>query len=97
MAGLANASYTATPMKKRFTMSPTSTSVPINGANATVNFLQNVSTAVTTSRAWLRSLVSRRGTNVAVVALSNKNAQVIWALLAVDPRLLRVPLESLLR
>jgi hypothetical protein len=46
----------------------------------------NMSTAVTTSRAWLRSLMSRRGTNVAAVALANKMPRVIWALLAHDRR-----------
>ncbi|MGB8480324.1 MAG: IS110 family transposase [Acidobacteriaceae bacterium] len=33
---------------------------------------------------WLQSLVLRRGANVAAVALANKNARVIWALLAHD-------------
>jgi transposase len=31
---------------------------------------------------WLARLVARRGPNVAAVALANKNARVIWALLA---------------
>jgi transposase len=35
-------------------------------------------------KAWLQTLVSRRGKNVAAVALANKNARVIWALLAKD-------------
>ncbi|MGB6103949.1 MAG: IS110 family transposase [Pusillimonas sp.] len=33
---------------------------------------------------WLNRLLQRRNTNVAVVALANKNARVIWALLAHD-------------
>lgn len=31
---------------------------------------------------WLRQLISRRNKNVAAVALANKNARTIWALLA---------------
>jgi transposase len=42
--------------------------------------------STTQSRNWLQSVVSRRGTNVAAVALANKNARVIWALLAHDRR-----------
>jgi transposase len=33
---------------------------------------------------WLCALIHRKGTNVAAVALANKNARVIWALLARD-------------
>lgn len=33
---------------------------------------------------WLRKLMSRRNKNVVAVALANKNARVIWALLAKD-------------
>jgi transposase len=31
---------------------------------------------------WLQALLARRGSNVAAVALANKNARMIWALLA---------------
>lgn len=31
---------------------------------------------------WLQALVARRGKNKAAVALANKNARIIWALLA---------------
>jgi transposase len=31
---------------------------------------------------WLQSLVVRRGKNKAAVALANKNARIIWALLS---------------
>jgi transposase len=31
---------------------------------------------------WLANLMSRRHQNVAAVALANKNARIIWALLA---------------
>ena len=33
---------------------------------------------------WLCALTHRKGTHVAAVALANKNARVIWALLARD-------------
>ena len=33
---------------------------------------------------WLRKLMARRNKNVAAVALANKNARTIWALLAHD-------------
>jgi transposase len=33
---------------------------------------------------WLCALKRRRGTHVAAVAFANKNARVIWALLARD-------------
>jgi transposase len=35
---------------------------------------------------WLRRLVSRRNKNVAAVALANKNARIVWALLAKNER-----------
>ena len=31
---------------------------------------------------WLQQLLARRGTQVAAVALANKNARILWALLA---------------
>ncbi len=40
--------------------------------------------ASTQQRSWLQALVLRRNKNVAAVALANKNARVIWALLAQD-------------
>ena len=33
---------------------------------------------------WIRKLMARRNKNVAAVALANKNARIIWALLAKD-------------
>ncbi len=33
---------------------------------------------------WLARLIDRRHTNVAAVALANKNARIVWALLAHD-------------
>jgi len=36
------------------------------------------------SCSWLDSMVSRRNKNIAAVALANKNARIVWALLAHD-------------
>jgi transposase len=36
------------------------------------------------SGSWLGRLLKRRNANVAAVALANKNARIIWALLAGD-------------
>jgi transposase len=36
------------------------------------------------SKGWLSSLVQRRNPNIATVALANKNARIVWALLAHD-------------
>jgi poly-gamma-glutamate capsule biosynthesis protein CapA/YwtB (metallophosphatase superfamily) len=33
---------------------------------------------------WVKGIVSRRNKNVAAVALANKNARIVWALLAHD-------------
>ncbi|MGH8425533.1 MAG: IS110 family transposase, partial [Pseudomonas fluorescens] len=33
---------------------------------------------------WLSRLIKRRNTNVAAVAVANKNARIIWALLSSD-------------
>ena len=33
---------------------------------------------------WMRKLIDRRNKNVAAVALANKNARIVWALLAHD-------------
>ena len=33
---------------------------------------------------WLRALIARRGKNRVAVALANKNARIVWALLAHD-------------
>lgn len=52
----------------------------IHGARAVIRFAE--------SRAepdgWLRKLMARRNKNVAAVALANKNARIVWALLAND-------------
>lgn len=36
------------------------------------------------SNSWLTRLLTRRHKNVATVALANKNARIVWALLAHD-------------
>jgi len=50
----------------------------VHGARAVVRFAETKAKA----DPWLRSLVGRRHSNVATVALANKNARVVWALLA---------------
>ncbi len=52
----------------------------IHGARAVIRFAEHKSAP----GSWLRSLMARRNTNVATVALANKNARMIWALLAHD-------------
>ncbi|MBB5201855.1 hypothetical protein HNR39_003713 [Glaciimonas immobilis] len=48
----------------------------IHGARAVIRFADNKPSAT-----WLNNLFSRRNKNVAAVALANKNARVVWALL----------------
>jgi transposase len=55
-------------------------SLLIHGARAVVAHRRRTAQA----NQWLSALLTRRHTNVAVVALANKNARVIWALLAHD-------------
>lgn len=50
----------------------------IHGARAVVRFAENK----VAPNQWLRELMGRRNKNVAAVALANKNARIIWALLA---------------
>ncbi|WP_250479713.1 MULTISPECIES: IS110 family transposase [unclassified Caballeronia] len=52
-------------------------SLLIHGARAVVRTAQRTSDPTT----WLPQLLQRRNHNVAVVALANKNARVVWALL----------------
>jgi transposase len=51
----------------------------IHGARATLRW---VDTKCDDRRQWLRALIARRGKNRAAVALANKNARIVWALLA---------------
>ena len=50
----------------------------IHGARAVIRFAENKAEP----EGWLRQLLVRRNKNVAAVALANKNARIIWALLA---------------
>lgn len=50
----------------------------IHGARAVIRYAEHK----TEGQAWLRKLIARRNKNVAAVALANKNARTIWALLA---------------
>jgi transposase len=50
----------------------------IHGARSVIN----ASEKKAEPESWLRKLMGRRNTNVAAVALANKNARVVWALLA---------------
>jgi transposase len=50
----------------------------IHGARSVIN----ASEKKAEPESWLRKLMGRRNTNVAAVALANKNARIVWALLA---------------
>jgi transposase len=52
----------------------------IHGARAVIRHAERKLDA----RGWLHHLLSRRHKNVAAVALANKNARMVWALLAHD-------------
>lgn len=49
----------------------------IHGARAVIRFAENKAEP----ESWLRKLMARRNKNIAAVALANKNARIIWALL----------------
>jgi transposase len=51
----------------------------VHGARATLRW---VDTKCADRSQWLRALIARRGKNRAAVALANKNARIVWALLA---------------
>lgn len=53
----------------------------VHGARSVVRYAEGKTNPAAD---WLKSLLTRRNTNVAVVALANKNARVAWALLAHD-------------
>lgn len=55
----------------------------IHGSRAVVRYAESKTDP---SADWLKGLLGRRNTNVAVVALANKNARIAWALLAHDRR-----------
>jgi transposase len=52
----------------------------IHGARSVIRFAESKAEP----ESWLRKLMTRRNINVAAVALANKNARVVWALLAND-------------
>lgn len=52
----------------------------IHGARSVIQYAENKAD----ESSWLRKLMARRNKNVAAVALANKNARTIWALLAHD-------------
>ena len=52
----------------------------IHGARSVIRHAENKSD----ESSWLRKLMARRNKNVAAVALANKNARTVWALLAHD-------------
>lgn len=53
----------------------------IHGARAVIQQLERKANPTDT---WLKRLLERRNKNVAAVALANKNARIVWALLAHD-------------
>jgi transposase len=62
----------------------------VHGARATLRWVETKDDG--RSR-WLRALIARRGKNRADVALANKNARIVWALLAHDQEY-RVPVTT---
>jgi transposase len=54
----------------------------IHGARSAVRAFQ--SKPDQSGNPWLQKLLGRRNSNVAAVALANKNARIVWALLALD-------------
>ena len=55
----------------------------IHGARSVIRVLEH---KVNQADEWLERLLGRRNKNVAAVALANKNARIVWALLAHDRR-----------
>ncbi len=55
----------------------------IHGARAVIRVVER---RAGPTAGWLRHLVQRRNKNVAAVALANKNARIVWALLTSDTR-----------
>jgi transposase len=53
----------------------------IHGTRSLLRHLARQSDA---TRGWIEQLVARRNPNIAAVALANKNARIVWALLAKD-------------
>jgi transposase len=62
----------------------------IHRARAVIRFAENKDEP----GSWLRKLIARRNKNIAAVALANKNARIIWALLAKGTTYLLTPVEN---
>jgi transposase len=62
----------------------------VHGARATLRWID---TKHDERSQWLKALIARRGKNRAAVALANKNARIVWALLAHD-QAYRVPVTA---
>ena len=54
----------------------------IHGARSAVRAFQGKQDQ--SANPWLQKLLGRRNLNIAAVALANKNARIVWALLAQD-------------
>jgi transposase len=52
----------------------------IHGARSVIQ----ASAKQTGANPWLKGVLERRPTNVAAVALANKNARIVWAMMAHD-------------
>ena len=55
----------------------------IHGARAVIRVAEH---KVGYAQSWLAGVMERRNKNIAAVALANKNARIVWAMLAHDPR-----------
>jgi hypothetical protein len=55
----------------------------VHGARAVIFHAENKKDPNSTCN-WINGVVSRRNKNVAAVALANKNARIVWALLSDD-------------
>lgn len=53
----------------------------IHGARAVIRFAENKPAS-----SWLNKMLFRRNKNIAAVALANKNARIVWALLTHNDR-----------
>jgi transposase len=56
----------------------------IHGARAVIRFAENKP-----ATSWLNKLLDRRNKNICAVALANKNARIVWALLTRDDQRFR--------
>jgi transposase len=65
----------------------------IHGARSVIRAAERKTAA---AQNWLGSLITRRNKNIAAVALANKNARVIWALLVKD-RMFRADYDAVSR